>query len=469
MSDRDVPSSANAAPRWLKPLAITAAFAIVIGFFVVTKPPEVGLTADAGLDAEVQDGAPLEPRPRCAIRSGHRGLLVGTNEARVVDPTEGQLEPFAVELGRGTSWAEGHAVGARQQGRALAALVDPASGAGRLVELGPVRGDWGAPLLAGAGDLLVVGLLEPNAAGAELRLGRIAAPQVKWRAQLDQGYDESLAFDVALGEGVAVVVWDDVTKDDKRSRVKLAALGLPELETMREPRAVSPPPADAELPRVASRPGGFWLAYLVRAEPAEAERDSNPDEDDGGASWRYPAEAIAPSWLEVALLARDGTVEGAPQTITPADGHVQAFDVERGAEGSLIVAWRDDDTPSGAQGGQVRLRVVRAGGPGPTTVIAETDVGAGVPNLLPGWLAISMADGGLRLAPLGPNGELGGDLRTEPALGRGQLLAARQGSLLLAKPYGRAADLVTVDCDPTLGFAPAPADASPPDPERSEP
>jgi hypothetical protein len=79
-------------------------------------------------------------------------------------------------------------------------------------------------------------------------------------------------------------------------------------------------------------------------------------------------------------------------------------------------------------------------------LVAESGVGSGVPVLLPGWIAVGDAEGGTLLAPLAADGAIEGELRAEPLLGHGQVLAARDDQLLVARPRGTAVELVVARC-----------------------
>jgi hypothetical protein len=78
--------------------------------------------------------------------------------------------------------------------------------------------------------------------------------------------------------------------------------------------------------------------------------------------------------------------------------------------------------------------------------LAEGDVGAGAPNLVGSWVAYSDGSGAAMLAPRAAGAALWAPAGREPALGGGQLLAGGNDTLLLARPVGRAVDLVALRC-----------------------
>lgn len=386
------------------------------------------------------------------------------------DDQDDPLAPFAVSVGRGAVFAGGFAVGALRdaEGGSVAqiATIGFDGRDGKLVRLARSRGDLEPPVVAGAGSSVLAVMLEPNAGGRAIKIAKLAEGAVTWGAELAEGRDESLAMDLASSGDRAVLVWDDVPKDGKRSVVMLASFDVATLRSTTSPRPVSPPSVDADSPRIVPRPGGYWLSYVAQAASAEAKAESDPkspknrpkkrprnevDEERGG-------EAIINRWVELMPLDEAGAGAATPRAVTPKNGHVLAYDVEVGEDGSAVVAFRDDDTPSGSSGGRVALVAVRLGGPGEVRVVAEEGVGAGVPELLPGWLAVASLSGPLRLAPVTAAGEVAGPLAPEASLGvGGEVLAATREALLVARPAGKAMKLSITKCSPGSSNVPAAA------------
>lgn len=434
------------------PWVIVALVLGVVGFFVI-RAPEEGETAgpmmgaDGALPEASSTSAPVR-LPRCKLHGPAAGHVIG--EPSPGAPTKEEDDdllflPFSVEIGRAAATARGFAVGIKRDKNGssthVVALVDDRVESNQEVELGRSRGDLDAPVIASDGKGgWVAGLLEPNAGGLALRLARPGEGGVSWGAELEQGRDESLAFDVAIGPDAGVAVWDDLEGDGERAVVVLATVS-PTLEARGGPVVVSSESVDAELPRVVVRDGGFWLAYVARARVEGAgERPEG----------RYAAERIVESWIELAPLDASGALIGVPRAVTPRDGHVLAFDLVAAPEGAVVIAWRDDDTPSGAQGGTVSTMRVGASGEDQVQPVADEDVGAGVPVLLPGFIALPDATGHPRLAPMDAEGTLIGELRLEPALRGAQVLAAKGDIILGARPDGKAIALITARCDRTV-------------------
>jgi hypothetical protein len=435
--------------RWLAVVALIS----LLAFFLMRAPTEKPLIPEEeDTDAGTSAGG-REPVPRCRLYGAAGGVRIGETSSPSEDgggePLE--LDPFAVELGRAAHVKDGFAIGVkRDRGEAGAprssyaavALVDERVSKVAIVELARSRGDMDAPLVIGDGAGWVAAMLEPDAGGLALKLVRRVGDELKWGAELSQGRDESLAFDVALGDRIAAVVWDDVSDDGARASIMLATVTRDALEGGEDAERVSDDDIDADLPRVIMRPGGFWLAWIARER-----RKGTPSDAQGGDDGRYAAESIDPSWIELLPLDADGKPMGAARAVTAKDGHVLAYDLEPGNDGAALLAWRDDDTPSGADGGRVTAMLMGESRADQMQVVAEGDVGAGVPDLLGAWIAVPDRAGAMRLAPLAADGELRAPLLREPVLGNGQLLAAHGNVMLLARPAGRAVDLLSITCD----------------------
>jgi hypothetical protein len=369
--------------------------------------------------------------------------VIGESADAALDDDE--VLPFATEVGKGVAFDKGFAAGAlRKEGRgtgAVVAVVAADGSSSRIVSLGASHGDADPPRVFAAGSALGAGVLAPMASGRALRLARIDGDSVAWGAELAQGADESLAFDVALGEGRGVAVWDDVPKDKERSAIFLATFDPATFAAPGLAHVVTLPGTDADLPRLVVRPGGFWLLWVARRPEG-----SDPDA-------RFRAEDIAYRWLEVVPLDARGGLTGAPRRIGSDSGHVLAYDVVEGQDGAAIVMWRDDDTPSGSAGGRLLRAVVRLGGIDGPDPIDDEHVGVGAPSLMPGWLAIADAAGPTRLVPMGPRGLPLDRLESEPSIGSGEPLAAIGDRLLVARFSGNAVRLLVARCSRATGDA----------------
>jgi hypothetical protein len=431
-------------------------------YWVVRAPVDrKGMTEETSPLAEptASSETPPPPPPRCARVGTHPGYRLGTFKPRDDEAEEADDDPaeraaaFGVEVSRAIALGEEFLVGVRNDGAsgASAAVARIAADAttGKTIELGRSRGDFDAPLVAAYDGGWIAGILEPNASGATLRLGvsRVDEPP-RLEIEIDQGRDESLAFDFMRGKEALVAVWDDVTKDGKLARVLGSTLDLEAKQATGSPTVLSRKGYDAETPRVVAREGGFWVAYIARKALEVPKRDDDEALDRNPKGDRYAAEKIDPSWLELVPLDATGRPTAKPRPVTPETGHVLSFDIATTPDGSALVTWRDDDTPSGSHGGRVSIMTVTLSGGTQAQVVAEHDVGAGVPSLLAGFLAFPNAAGKAMLAPLAADGTLAGDLRLEPTIGVGDPLVANGDRILVATSAGTALDLPVVTCKP---------------------
>lgn len=366
-----------------------------------------------------------------------------------------ELAPFAVEIGRGTAYDGGFAAGTLRsaEGGTVAALVTLGRDGrgGKLVRLTRSRGDLDPPVATGFGASVLVALLEPNAAGRTIKIVKVTGEDVTWGAELSEGRDESMAVDLAVSGSRAAVVWDEVARGEDRSRIMLSSFDAATLRSVTASRPITPPKVDAEAPRLIARPGGYWMAYAAVGQEPKPKKLGKGDKDDDD---NAPAgEAIPPRWVEVVPLDESGAATATARSVTPKEGHVLAFDLELARDGGAMIAWRDDDTPSGSSGGRVSSVLVSLGGLGEPHVLAEDGTGSGVPELLPGWLALSSISGATQIAPITADAQMKGPLAREPSLGNGEPLAATADAILLARPAGRAVKLTVMRCSD----APAPA------------
>ncbi len=73
----------------------------------------------------------------------------------------------------------------------------------------------------------------------------------------------------------------------------------------------------------------------------------------------------------------------------------------------------------GSTGGRLSSALVRLGGSVEVHILAEESLGAGIPDLLPGWLVIG-GMGATKLGAIDLRGVLAGGLDPEPSLGTGE-------------------------------------------------
>ncbi len=127
------------------------------------------------------------------------------------------------------------------------------------------------------GDAVLAALLEPNASGRAIRIAKVRGDEVTWGVELSEDRDESSALDLAASGARAVVVWDDVNAEEKRSHVMLSSFDVATMRSVTSARPVSSPKTDADSPRLIARPGGYWLGYLARADEASSKKKNAKD------------------------------------------------------------------------------------------------------------------------------------------------------------------------------------------------
>jgi hypothetical protein len=370
--------------------------------------------------------------------------------------------PFAVEVGVGAVHGRDFYVTAlRSEARGASELL-ARLGAGaqesELIELGRVQGDAAPARIAARGSDVIAALLEPAAGQRKLRLGRVQRDVlptvVRWGAELPQGNDESSAFDLALGEGRVVVAWDDWNAAGKHGEIRSASLALEALEVPpAEMPIVSAAGHDAEAPRLAVRPGGYWLAWLVGSARPGAVTAAPPGPGTDEAAGADPL-LSGERWIELLALDAAGVAAGKVARVTRGGGRVLGFDLTAGPDGNAWLVWREDAVSVLAPGGSVVLGVVRDG---VTTehVIDDQEVGAGVPSWLPSdaalakrWLSFAGKGDLARVFPIERPGE------TPPALTLGRSLrdatplAVNAPDIVFAAPRARSIELSVATCRP---------------------
>jgi hypothetical protein len=379
-----------------------------------------------GIHAQARRDAPLRA-------SGKRGRRkIAADSGLLVDETL----PFATEVGEAAAFSGGFAVGAihvERDAPGLAVVTLGVEGQSpKAYELGPARGDVEPPKVTGRGSSIFFGVLGRESSGSALRIGKIEAGEVTWGATLRGKGGESQSFDLLAGDKKLVVVYDEETP--AAASIQASTIDPGNVATATPPRPLTPSDKDVDSPRLAARPGGFWLAYVARRTT-----DFDADAD-------YVAEDIGYRWIEIMPLDANGSPTAKPRAVTPADGHVMLFDIAPASDGGVLLVYRDDDTPTGSGGGRIMRVYAAASGAEPPVSLMEDDVGAGAPSLVGGWLAIADATGSTRLAPLSSAGDLLGPPGAEPDIGSGEPIAASERTLLIARPAGRDMRLVPIRC-----------------------
>lgn len=359
--------------------------------------------------------------------------------------------PGAVDFGDGIIDSRGLvAVGAvrPQPGSRAATLVTFSLGESadrkvRLSDLGPVGGDDPTPRPYVLGASLHAARTQSSAERRVLELTTVgtidAAGMLRVNAApvkddtLDQGKDESLAYDLDAVGDRGFVAWDDDEKG--RGIIRVRSLSSPP-GSAESAVIVSPSSSDAEAPRlVTDGADGAWIAWIARkAEAADAGPLAAADLVGHGIE--TPAEARESRWLEVVRV--DGALHPRAPALRLEPGRISDFDLHRvgkGAGAGLEIVLRDETGSSETRGARLVVASVRPDGvAAETAVLLRDGVGAADPMIVDdgalGLLAYADTTERLRLLPA-PSGPLtspkdadAGLPSVEPGFEGGRVLAS---------------------------------------------
>ncbi len=353
--------------------------------------------------------------------------------------------PFGggAELGEAIPFAGGFALGALRSGDGgrVASVLRVGATAASAVDLGPLSRDAPAPQLVARGeDLFAFAYLKrPGPAAGprrSLSVHRVAAPVERVldfpvETDVSSSYDVIAAPPSAVG---ALVAWDDEAGTPAHSFVQLSTLS-PDLHSVRSTRAVhaaeGSDAGDAGDPRLAPRPGGYWLTWLARRpEHASAALPVPAGEIE------TPSEEATYGWVEAVPLDALGMPAGATKRLTSTTGHVGSYAITSRDAALLVVA--EDEGGAGRAGGSLEQVVWhgRADEAPEVTVVVRSGVeeetppalvaaGAGA-NVDP-WVSFLDVHGDTLLLPVGPSGAARASASREPLLQGARLLGALPG------------------------------------------
>lgn len=384
---------------------------------------------------------------------------------------EEAAQPFAVEIGDAAALETGFAVAALQSSgdetRALIASIAPDAARGKVMDLGRVHGDVEPPRLAAQGARIFFAIADHDAASSRLRVGMLAdaggSLQLTWGFQTSRSGRGASAFDLAVTGKRGLLVWEELDARAEHQLVRVASFSLENPGAVTQPKTLAAGSVEQEMPAAVPRGSGYWLAWVASTPsprpgaaagaPATVRPSRAAPEGSG-----EPVKSVLDfgnRWIEIVALDENAAPVGAPQAITPRDRHLLIFDLVETGDGGALLAWRDDDSAPGAESRIVHLARVNASGAVERFVIDDDDVGAGAPSLVadakakaPSWLALESVTHDTRIAALSARGDVLDELRAESAIGNGDVLAVRDGRVLLGRPRGLAAELRVVACKP---------------------
>ncbi len=303
------------------------------------------------------------------------------------------------------------------------------------VELGPSFGDDPPPRPHLRGNVVAVSAFKRRTEGDSaaqmntrwLEIARIDPGALAAEGGIAQQADESLAYDVAWRDGdksEGLVAWDEDAQPGAahalgdRGVVKVQRVGA----STTKARVASPETSDAESPRLAFRPGGYWLAWIAgRPEAIE----------DAGKAGRLegPGEARSYRWVEFVSLDEKGEPASAVRRITPMIGHVASFDLVRTADAQLEVLVHDEAAHAEGAGGRITRYAIGADKSDGVDVV-DAGVGRSTADLVPqangdAWLSFVDLHERAHLVSLGAGLRPSRPESMEPALDGARILGAR--------------------------------------------
>jgi hypothetical protein len=344
----------------------------------------------AGAQSAGDAQALLPPPALLGARCRALAEPIAIDEGNGVDVEVGDAvaTPGAYALGAVHRTAAGRVAAVMSVSRALdaASRRDASIDNPRWLDLAPTLGDAPPPRLvvrAGMADLVAAAYVRGGVDGGAARslalfsLSPAASPGVAPAPFLvvPQQHDDSFAFDLAFAGPAGVVVWDEGAAP---SRGVIRALSLDADAGAVAAHDVSPAESDAENPRVVPDGSGFRVIWIARK--AEVGRAAD------GAEPETPGEPRTLGWLESVRLDAHGAASGPVRTLTPASGHVSAYDVAPLAapDRALLVVARDDgESVDGSGGALVRVRIVDDV-PEPPVEFQSDGLGRGAPALAEG-------------------------------------------------------------------------------------
>jgi hypothetical protein len=294
------------------------------------------------------------------------------------------------------------------------------------------------PAVTWDGADLVVAAYTKRRDARVLEVVRIAGEKESARYAYAQSKDESFDFDLAPG----LVVWDeDAPTGDGRLRAVLKVDAIP---PSGKAQIVTPETSDVDEPRLAARPGGFWLAWIARKP--EPLRDAAPELEG-------PGERRTHAWLEIVPLDAAGKPSGPVMRVAEAGSRVEAFDLATRGD-TLTVLVKDDEALADNAGSRL---VVYDGEK--TRVLVADGAGRGIPDLLGRVAAFRDEQDHARLVPLAGTDDPRPSL--EPALDGARTLADIGGQILAGFPGDPGRALRVVSCGGTSRSLPQRAGAKP--------
>jgi len=383
--------------------------------------------------------------------------------ARADDPDDGGPDdddevpdPYAVELGPARADKVGFTLSAlrsvKRQTHAQIAVISADAASGKLIDLGVVHGDPDPPLFVTHDEDLWLVTPDTDAGGGMLRVGVIhdarGSARVSWGPEITGvRRDSTFAFEASGAHALLAYAAEVAGK----IRVFGVLLDPNDPKQKLTPEPLSAAGADVDSPRLSVRNGGYWLAVARSLDAPKGKPKAQQRDAGSGVGEEDSLLDIGTRRIELSKLDPQGKASSSALVVTAPGARPMSFELATAADGSAYIGFRGDDSTPGAAGGALQLVHVKLDGSFEKLELSGESNGAGTPS----FLNDDSAQGGLWLTAAGENGgTIFGRVRAQSALAGdsvvrgGDLIAARDGRLLLARAKGTAAELSLLTCDP---------------------
>ena len=286
------------------------------------------------------------------------------------------------------------------------------------------------------GGMLKVGLVHDARGSAQLTWG----PEITGVRR-----DSTFALEVA-GERALLAY---ATESAGKIRVYGASLDPSNLKQKFTPEALSAPGSDVDSPRLALRKGGYWLAVARSLDAPKSKPTRHPDDAASDIGEEDSLLDIGTRRIEVSKLDMQGKTASSALVVTAAGVRPVSFELASAPDGGAYIAYRRDDSTPGADGGALELVHVKVDGTFEKVPLTGDDDGTGTPSLLVDssdttrvWLAAPGENSSTWFGRIVDHTTMAADAFVRG----GDLIAARDGKLLLSRSKGTAAEFSLVQC-----------------------
>jgi len=427
------------------------------------EPQSDDETVALALDPAPSAAPPAGPAAsRCREDSGKSFTIGEVGKARTTeseddagpDDDDEVPAPFSVELGEARATSGGFALSAlrsnKGQAHALLAFVAKDGATGKLIDLGAVHGDPDPPAFALHGADAVVAASDTDAGGGMLRLGLVrgiqGAAEISWGQELT-GVRRDSTFGLEVSGDRALLAY--AAESSGKIRVYGVLLEPANLKAKLQPEVLSAPGADVDSPRLAVRKGGYWLAVARSLDAPKAHKQLKTTDAGSDLAEDDSLLDIGTRRIEVVKLDDKGKPVSSALVVTAPGARPMTFDLAAAADGGAYVAFREDDSTPGADGGALELVHVKADGTFQKLQLEGDANGTGTPSLLVDaadpnqvWLTAAGENGATWFGRVGDHTVLAADTTVRGA----DMIAVQNARFLLTRSKSTAAELSVAEC-----------------------